>query len=619
MITSFKVGAIFQIVDEATPTVTRITREVNALATAAERAKVALSSITRIGTSGMAAGIAAANAELRAGVANANAYAAAMARAVSAGRGLPAAGGGRGGRHGPGGGGVHISSLGTSVPGGHARIGGSNAAMLGGGALALGVYQEAQLEDAAFRLMFTAGAEPSGPMLNDERFKKIRSVIQSSAAKTGFPLHDVEEALLASTRQMGGFTFDQRMEVLPGILEASAAEAKLKETSLKEATESMVGLIHMTGTYDPEKIKALASSFAYASIISPVNLQGIERAASYAVPTLQAGLGMDPGKLLTMIAAMQSAGVLNTKSGTWMREGFTRLFPGTSLISQVAHKKQIGALKQLGLVDEHAKPLFTDEKGVPDPIKVASMVNTGLNKIPQEDRAAVLRQAFGAQGSAFWTLMQTDAMRERLPKLLSDSASFKAGPEFLKHLGEESPVMQARQAWAETQNVLMDIGAQVLPGLLAGLKEFDGILKSISGALPKPSGGGTSSIGKRMAEGAVAGGILGGVPTGGLGWIPGAAVGAITGAAFGYVEDHWPKGNGKAQLGAAGFEEFMGANNGGVKTMNVTVKAETDNPEALADAVAGKLSGILAGAAQHNQGEGEGALSSPWNSGTGYP
>jgi len=116
--------------------------------------------------------------EIRASAGGARLLAGATMPAVRGAGGATLPGGRRPGRHGPGQG-FHVSGLSTNIPGGHAHFrGGGNAAMAAAGALAYGVYEEAELEDAVFQMKWHAGL-PNTPANS----KYFRDLIQSTASK----------------------------------------------------------------------------------------------------------------------------------------------------------------------------------------------------------------------------------------------------------------------------------------------------------------------------------------------------------------------------------------------------------------------------------------------------
>jgi hypothetical protein len=571
MITSFEVGAIFKIVNEASPALRKILAEVRELNKLLDQARVNMASLgkaivpvgltTAVGeTSALAKawGDVAKNATIaqRAiGSASTTAVRSAPAAAASAiGRG----GGGGGGRHRPGwlgGGGAHMYGPGFSMPGGtHVRMGGgrmgggATGAMAGAGLLGYGVYEAAQMEDAVFQLIYHSGLEQ-----NDANRSKFRKVLQDSMAESGYPLKDIAESAKQEIRMFQG-TPGGGLDVLPEMLRAATIEARLKGEGPKESMRALIGLAHMTKQYSPEAIKKLAPAFAFLSTANPASLSSIERAAGYAVPLLQSGLEIDPMDTLLLGTALTRAGATNTKSGTWLREMVKRSMPGTSMMSKFAFHKHEKALKDLGLIDDKGKPTWFNEKGKPDLLKLLDIAGTNLPKIPLTERAGLLSGLLGSQGSGALAMLSDPAVNEQILNLRKtrDSPEFRnryAG--FSEAYKEGSTVQQARTAMADFNIMMMDLGKTVLPAVNVALRDFKGVLEGIRGVLPS---GSTATVGARAAEGAIAGGILGSVVPG-VGTIAGAAVGGMLGTAEGFMEGY-SKAQGEKQ-DKKSTEEFM--------------------------------------------------------------
>jgi hypothetical protein len=229
VISSFEVGATFRIVNEASPQITKILLQVRELNAAIDKAKASMAGLAKIpgltaaigetnalatawrevaGASGAATramgratgrtnaiagpGDAAALAQTQALTQAYNQLAASMANVRAAGSGprvgLPggASGGGGGGNRGVfrpgargggvhGGPGMHIGGPSIGIPGGgHIRFGGALAA--GGGFVAYGAYEAAQMEDAVFQLNYHAGLEQNDS--NRKRFRVIGHLIE---------------------------------------------------------------------------------------------------------------------------------------------------------------------------------------------------------------------------------------------------------------------------------------------------------------------------------------------------------------------------------------------------------------------------------------------------------
>jgi hypothetical protein len=551
MITSFEVGAVFKIINEASPTLSRILKQIRELNAAIDKAR---ENLALLGKSVMPPGLPAAVTETtslaeawgavaknaasaRIAIGNASAAARALPpTAAGAGGGRLSGGGGGAGRHQPGfmgrlSGGAHVAGPGVSIPGGsHMRFGGG--AMAGAGLLGYGVYQAAQMEDAIFQLIYHSGLEQ-----NDANRGRFRKVIEDAMAESGYGLHDISESAKQEIRMFQG-TKGGGLDVLPEMLRAATIEARLKGESPEESIKALIGLAHMTKQYDPAAIRKLAPAFAFLSTANPGSLSSIERAAGYAVPLLQSGLDIDPMQSLLLGTALTRAGATSTKSGTWLREMALRAMPGTSLMSKMAYKKHEAALKEVGLSDDKGNPTwFTD--GKPDLLKMLDIGGAGAAKIPVTRRAAIERSLFGAQGGGGFALLADPAVREQVQSLMKEMNS----PEFKNRYGsfsqtytEGSTMQQARTAMADFSITMGEIGKTVLPSVNQALHDFKNVLESIRGVLPGAPGPGGTSYGARAIEGAAAGALIGSVVPG-VGTLGGGVIGGVLGVAEAYMEN----------------------------------------------------------------------------------
>jgi hypothetical protein len=286
MITSFEVGAVFRIVNEASPALRTILRQIRELNVAIDKARENMAtlgkSVVPLGLSkavGETEGLATAWGNVaKNAVAAQRAIGSASSAAVRAPAAAAAASAGGGGRHRPGflgGGRSHVSGPGLSIPGGgHVRR--SGGAMAGAGLLGYGVYEAAQMVDAVFQLIYHSGLEQS-----DANRSKFRKMLQDSMSESGYGLHDIAESAKQEIRMFAG-TPGHGIDVLPEMLRAATIESRLKGESPEESMRALIGLAHMTKQYSPEAIKKLAPAFAFLSTANPSSLSSIERAAGYA-------------------------------------------------------------------------------------------------------------------------------------------------------------------------------------------------------------------------------------------------------------------------------------------------------------------------------------------------
>jgi TP901 family phage tail tape measure protein len=546
MITSFEVGAVFKIINEASPALLRILRQVRELRAEIDKAKESLATIGRMPGTGLAIaeagdlakawGDVAKNAgAARLAIANASTSSAraTAAAAVAGGTG----GGGGGGRHQPGflrrGGGAHITGPGVSIPGGgHMRFGGG--AMAAAGLLGYGAYEAAEIEKAVWWLNYHAGRE------NDPTNQaQLRKTLQDSMALTGFSPADTYEAALDEMRMFKG-TPGGGVDVLPEMLKAASIESLAKGEGLKDSMKAFIGLAHMTKEYSPEEIKKLAPVFAFLSTANPARLSSIERSAGYAVPLLQSSLGIDPTDSLLLGTALTRAGITNTKSGTWLREMAVRAMPGTAIFEsekKAEHHDEL--LKKLGLLDDKGKATWMTD-GHADVIKMLDIAGPRLAALPMEERVKAERLLFGAQGSGAVAVLGDKAVHEQIGALRqemnSDEFRNKYKNFFSMYNGEVT-AQQMRTSIAEFNNTMMDLGKTTLPAVNHVLKDLKGILDAIRGVPHPPKASDEKwGVGATAIEGAGLGFAVGSAFPG-VGSVAGAGLGAIAGGGAAAAHD----------------------------------------------------------------------------------
>jgi hypothetical protein len=566
--TSFEVGAVFKIVDQATGPLERLSREMAAFDKLINNVKKNLLEVGAIKFAGLETSLKAlgdqaaafgkrmdtslnsAIGRTDAAVVSVDRLAAAWdavtvaaraaSRAAAASSGVPlvaaggVASGGAARRHQPRFMSYHSSGVG--VPGGHVRFGGGNAALAGAASIAYGAYEAAEMEDIVARSMFHLGK-------NDDATRKVLRDDILQGVGMGFSLHDVGEAVQDQLRLMKG-TPSGGLATLPEMLRSAGAEARLKNTSLPESMKSLTGMSHMLKQYSEEEQKKLAPMFSFLSTATPLSLPQIERAAGYAVPLLQSGLEINPADTLLAGVAMQRAGITNTKSGTWLRELAVRAMPGG---------KHDDGLKRLGLIDDNDKPTwFTNEK--PDLNKLIDIAGEHLEKIPLTERARIERETFGAQGSGALSVLADPAVRKQMGELKKDYPHFKEQyDQFWETYKGQSPVQQARETWGQLQAVLISIGQTALPPVVAGLQQLDAALKGIAAVLPKAPAKGSpgDNMAKGIVPGAAAGAAIGtAVGSPGIGTAIGTALGMKAAETYGFWQQLMQDLSGKTKEGS---------------------------------------------------------------------
>ena len=401
-----------------------------------------------------------------------------------------------------------------------------------------GIYEEAEVEDIEARALMTGQIRVDAGMTQTQAFQKLRDVIKKNSELGAFDPKQVGEALLGSERQFAGLTFDKRMEALSVMLPAAMQEARFKETGLKESAEALVGLAHMTGTYDPAKLPDLYRKFTFASMLTPAPLPEFTRALSYSMPALVGGMGMDPDTIMFLTAMNQAAGIRSSKAGTWIQSFFGKLMPeaGDSKKAQTHNER----LRALGLLDDQSNPTWMakNAQGKTDwdasLLKLAPMLGAQLADLPETQRLSIIQDVFGKQGGREAGLTNLPEFIAQFPRLEQMMAMAPRGEDFLTQLGTASPVQKARQSLTDLKVILMDIGEKALPPVVGGLQSIDVFLKGIGSVVetfPKPVPL-SSALLKGMGEGAAPGAAIGfGIGSIlGPGAIPGAGIGAAIGA-----------------------------------------------------------------------------------------
>lgn len=603
MITSFEVGAVFRVINEATRPLQAILRQVRELTAAIDKAKANIATLAKM------PGLAAATDETKllaaewrnvakaaasasrsigtaskraltgpgvAGVAEAEQMASAwerIAAASMAARGgprlpAPISGGAGGGRGGGGraslggrlgmGGGVHVGGPGFHIPGGHINTTGVGMAALGG--LGYGVYQAMQYDDATALMATHAGVDLAS---NRAKFRKM---LEDASMVTGYGEHDVS---MAAQQELRMFKYTpgegNGVSALPTMLKLAGTESRLKGTPLEESMEAETGIAHMVGKYSEADVTRLAAAFSAMSVSNPMTLAQQKRAFSYAVPVLQAGMDIDPLDTMASSTALARAGIGSTKAGTWIRQMMKGAMPGTSFMSKMMFKKHETALQELGLVDANDKPTwFVD--GKPNELKFLEKVAERLPKIPVERRMAVLGGLAGTQGAGALAVLAEPVVQEQLKKIAADVKDPKSVARMNNFLGEynrDSSLQNARTTM-QTFNVTMaELGTTVLPAVNQALTDFKSVLLAITGILPK-SGDGKSTVGARILEGAAGGAVIGTVIPG-VGTVAGALGGGVIGGLEGIAEQYMKNHGGSADFStgnSAARAAIMGTHGG---------------------------------------------------------
>jgi hypothetical protein len=536
MLSSLEVGAVFRVENLASAALLRITDEMKALNVELDAAKKAMKSISSTAFAGLNTRIGSVTDSIK-GIGDVGATAAermassfdAATVAMSASLGRVAAqmaglsstagrvalpgvasgpsallGGPRGsgtplpGWHGGGGG--HIGGSGNvPLPAGQHASFGSTPAMAAAGIAFWGLDEAARLDDTIYKSLVASGHKVSGKLTDDPYYKPLRDIVLDTYSKTGLPLGDIEDAELNAIRITAPLPLDQRLKILKTLMPEATSEAFMKKgTSTDEAARAMAGLMHMSGQYQGPQADELLKDFVYLSTQTDASLPQTERAASYAIPLLRIA-GFDPKQLLFGLTAMQRAGILNSKSGTWIENMLERSFPGTSVMSNLAFKKHETALKELGLIDDKGKQTFLDANGRPDLFKFFDTVSEHSRDLPKNEMLGVYKQLFGQQGeraAAFFSDPTNEAM---LKASIAGKDDFVSGEALWNAAREQDPVVTFRTSLAAFNRELIDAAEKELPEATKGLKEIIDDFHSLGSFLDGLNTS-ASDLGKRLHD-----------------------------------------------------------------------------------------------------------------------
>lgn len=320
-------------------------------------------------------------------------------------------------------------------------------------------------------------------------FKQMWGTIKDVSSTTGFGPRDVAEALIKGERFFGGMTFDKRMALEKELLPKAAAEARRKETGLGESFEAMIGAAHQAGIYEPEELAPMMAKFLYLSTITPASLPRFLNALSYTAK-MGAELGMPIESRMFMTSMMQTAGITNSKSGTWLRSFWERAY--APMGESHGDMKKVYALMDMGLIasEKDRRPLWEvrDAQGQIDwdksIMKTAGIIQNYMATHTNQERIQDLGDAFGERGGGWGALMNLPQFVEQFPVIMKKMGAALGGEEGNKELLDASTLVKAQTAWAKTQLILIQIGNVVLPVVNAGLDTLslalDGIGKAAS-------------------------------------------------------------------------------------------------------------------------------------------
>lgn len=582
MITSFKVGAIFQIKDEATTTIARMAEEMAKLAKSAATVReefASLSSIrlgsitTRInamvaamdkGTTAAtnmatatAAGAAEMDAGLTASLATARALTAQLVAAGRAGAGLrvprgagggggglpPSGGGGRGGggRHGPG---FHMGRVGGSIPvyGGHAHASGpGNAGIIGGGIAGYvawkAMHAAEELQDEQDKMRRQGRSEEQIRSITERAFEQITRQVPTATAS------DVLKSTAELTFTKGNFddavnSTAQALKIDALISNATgtkvegqgfkmyrALEEKLV-TQDKAHTDRLLGIMAQ-GTIATGGRVTGSDWFTFAKRAGVSWIHQDDAFVGTVVPTLIQSLGADTAgtALMTMYQTLMGAGTLS--------------------------KQQYEAFDKLGLIDPDK---VTHDKGgrvnvQPGGIRGAieskgnlatwgrNFLAPALQRVPEEEREAYLAKIGRNRNTT--RMFETFSSPAGIAQFDKDAALINKalGIDESYHTFTTKDPKGALEGFTKQFSSMMEaLGGPAMQSAMPGIQALTSLFTTVAAAAnahPKEAGTATNIM-TGMAAGAGLGFLIG-LAGGPIGAGTGLLVGGTLGAAYSYM------------------------------------------------------------------------------------
>ena len=495
MPSTFETQSVFTILDKATPVLDSLAKKMGALNDLAKSLQTSFSAISAIslemgdsfssmnrrmtGTIGRMERLTVATRQYQSAAAAASEKNDVLAASMVIGSRRTAAanegGGSRSAATASGGGGKWgLGAVGRGMAHGH----GVNAALTGIPGMAMGytaymgINKAAGIEDAVNRAMVAMNIPVSADYMSTPLAQAIQNSIFQASERWGRPINDTSSAALDIVRLLAPRSTNERMALLPGLLDFAGAETRGKPgTTMDEAAGVAIALAHQLRDYSPEQIEPVLKQFARLSMATHSSLTQFARASSYYLPLLNAGLGMDAGKLMA-IGTVGSQMGLNTKSGTWLAQLFTA--PMTADLTGKRSSARREALMKLGLMDEAGHLIH-----VTDPLDFLSTVGQHADALSPRDRISAERAAFGQQGARGASIFTDKAVLKNILDLVGE---FKNSPDItaLHNAYQKSPLTQLQQQEQQFNTQLTKLGEEILPLAIDALRGFRMAIEGVS-------------------------------------------------------------------------------------------------------------------------------------------
>ncbi len=388
-----------------------------------------------------------------------------------------------------------------------------NAAAGVGISAAYGLYENARLQDTNIRAAATSQIPfPMWVKTADELRAREFAYAGQYAFATGGRIAPFGDAMLESSRLLRTLKPQDQKILTDAAMPYAAVEAKLKGVSLPEAMLAFIGLAHQAGAYTPQDAQPLFESMMQASLTTHASLGQISRAASYALPSLQAA-GANSADVLMLLATMMQAGILNTKSGTWLNDMALNSLPNTLGSGLFKNKHQNAALEALGLYTNGKSNFYKNDKL--DLMQMVAILASDRLRMGPEQFNAASRQALGLQGMRAASLFSEPQVVQNLHTLAGLTTNAQSPFNVAQAVQTFSTVAKADQTIANANMTLMNATSTFsgpVNAALSGMSSFFGWTSKFTAAHPIIGGAMDAGVAvgtARLLGAAWKGGVMG--------------------------------------------------------------------------------------------------------------
>ncbi|OOH80793.1 hypothetical protein [Leptospirillum ferriphilum] len=352
------------------------------------------------------------------------------------------------------------------------------------GLLGYGLFESAKMQGIINNTLAISGINPGAPG-NQSLRKSLIDMIEKASSETGIGTGPLAEGFLRMRQVDSYLPLDTLRELFPTAAKAAMIQQQVHGTSPVETMMALQEYAHMTGIYNPERLKKVMNYANWASSLSPESLPRLLNAASYAMPSGRSMMNVDPDELIESVIFMKAAGVKNTKSGTWLSNAILNTIPkmhGTGLFKT---SPQMAALREMGEINAKGVPTAFDAKGVFHPLKMIQIFLQWADHVkatmPKAEALAKITQtaglAWGKQGARMVALAMSPGYA-RMLSVLNPKNEQTIGQEF-GVLSKNNPLVQGRMLINNLTVLLQKLVDSTIPTLTSTLKQTNDFLSAI--------------------------------------------------------------------------------------------------------------------------------------------